>query len=61
MQNSKNKPDSTEKVSADIIDIDLIERRKIIRKLPVPHAVERNDDEVWAMWIEAAAGSWRIR
>jgi hypothetical protein len=34
------------------VDIDLIERRRTIRPLPCPEAVELNDEASWSTWNE---------
>ena len=37
------------------IDPDLIERRRFVRPIPAPEAIERNDDESWSNWNELCA------
>jgi hypothetical protein len=37
------------------IDSELIERRRRVRTIPVPEAVERNDEESWSTWSELSA------
>jgi hypothetical protein len=37
------------------VDLQLIERRKAIRLLPCPVAIERDDDETWSQWDELMA------
>lgn len=37
------------------INPDLIERRKSVRAIPVPEAIERNDEESWSTWSELTA------
>jgi hypothetical protein len=37
------------------INPDLIERRKSLRPIPVPEAIERNDEESWSTWSELTA------
>jgi hypothetical protein len=32
------------------IDLELFERRKYVRRIPCPDAVERSDEEVWTDW-----------
>ncbi len=44
--------------TADIaleINFDLIERRRSVRPIPCPEAVERDDEESWSTWNELMA------
>ena len=44
--------------SADLdldINFDLIERRRTVRLIPCPEAIERNDEESWSTWNELMA------
>lgn len=38
-----------------VINLDLIERRKSVRPIPAPEAIESNDEETWSTWSELAA------
>lgn len=49
---------ATQRVTADIeleINFDLIERRRSIRPIPCPEAIEQNDEESWSTWSELMA------
>jgi hypothetical protein len=52
--------DSTEKVPGERRDRRRNDRSPNVVKLPVPHMVERNDEQVWALW-DAAASSMELR
>lgn len=44
--------------SADLeldINFDLIERRRSVRLIPCPEAIECNDEESWSTWTELMA------
>jgi hypothetical protein len=32
------------------IDLEMFERRRYIRRIPCPDAVERNDEQAWTDW-----------
>lgn len=32
------------------IDLEMFERRRYVRRIPCPDAVERNDEEAWTDW-----------
>jgi hypothetical protein len=32
------------------IDLELFERRRFIRRIPCPDAIERSDEQVWTDW-----------
>jgi hypothetical protein len=34
--------------------VDLLERRKFVRSIPIPAATESADDEMWALWDKAS-------
>jgi hypothetical protein len=38
-----------------VVNLDLIERRKSVRPIPAPEAIEHNDEETWSTWSELAA------
>jgi hypothetical protein len=49
---------AVQRVTADLeleINFDLIERRRSIRPIPCPEAVEHNDEESWSTWSELMA------
>jgi hypothetical protein len=37
------------------IDLEMFERRRYIRRIPCPDAVERNDEEAWTDWDQLSA------
>lgn len=38
-----------------LVNLDLIERRKSVRPIPAPEAIEHNDEATWSTWSELAA------
>jgi hypothetical protein len=52
--------ESNEKVPGETVDRRVIDHGQNFVKLPVPDAVERNDEQVWALW-DAAASSIQLR
>jgi len=34
----------------------LLERRRVVREIPAPAAVERSDEESWALWVSITDG-----
>jgi len=51
-------PDNQHHVRSDIdleIDLEMFERRRYIRRIPCPDAVERNDEEAWTDWDQLSA------
>jgi hypothetical protein len=45
-------PESSELTEHGVAGI--VERRKFIRSIPVPAAIESTDDEMWALWDRAS-------
>lgn len=44
---------SLESTDLDLdINFDLIERRRTVRLIPCPEAIERNDEESWSTWTQ---------
>lgn len=37
-------------VPETVLDVELLERRRLVRPLPAPVAVEHDDEETWATW-----------
>ena len=54
----ENKPKAKRKPAAETADIELdinfelIERRRTVRSIPCPEAIECNDEESWSTWNE---------
>jgi hypothetical protein len=50
--------DGSQQVRSDIdleIDLEMFERRRYIRRIPCPDAVERNDEEAWTDWDQLSS------
>jgi hypothetical protein len=50
--------DGSQPLRSDIdleIDLEMFERRRYVRRIPCPDAVERSDDEAWTDWDQLAS------